>query len=656
MKEKKWGDYIYSLYNDIQAYRRPILSVWWTNLAWLYGNQWTCWNEALQKLDNYITVIKDKRIRLTINIIRNIMAARTAFIVGGEPQIYAEPKGDETEDKLKAYITQRVARSDWEENNLFYKIMAAWEWVKSCGEGYTLTYYDKFEKRIKQRTISPFQVAIDPLAQEPNEWRYFIIGNIISSEDFASIYPELNPDDFIKENNELPPTFEEMYYAIKSPNLRNLLDIDDVDNKKRNLFVLEYYEKPSPDNPDGSYRLIVNKKVAKKLPLDIGEIPVVGFYESMQAGMLDHHTPITDIRVLQEELNRTASLDLERMQLPDFISFPRGQGWPKHFGARAIEIGWHTPLSGEPKFINGSSQRFDYLARMKYFEEKAENLAGVSAIATRSDPKYQMSGRMGYIVTEANRSLLDFIATQFRKSEAKLIKLRLKYIKKYYSGEKIASFINEYDVRETLRFKTEDINDNCIIRVVHNDNLSNPIAKANLLVQLAQNPLIIQELVKNKVAFRKFLTTINEEIGNALFVSETDVAVAQDENLAFSKGLPVDLKWYHNDEAHLLEHIRVLNSDWIKTWAESDILRLEEHCRVHEEQKTSKAYKAAYEAFMMQKKIAESQNQQQSMLGSVKKDNVEDVVKDVDRPLEQMTGASFPINPGAPETTPQGEV
>ena len=672
------ASYVRHLFDEISQARQAQDIEAYNNFAALYGYQWSEWSNIGRFYVNYLALSKDSKEYIAVNKLKSIMKARAAFIIGQNPTITIEAESPETEDKEAAYIAQRVARADWEQNNLFGTILRCWEWVKSCGIAFIETYYDPgagkylgriketgqpvFEGQVKARVLPKFCVFWDPLATCWDEVQYAIVGLIVSRETLERRHDNIDFRLLDKDEWAIAPTqISEMIAQLERPELVQLRGLKDQEGRRRNFLILKYYERPSRKYPEGRYIVTLGRQVLRSGNLLFGEIPLTPFMESTVAGTINGQTPVTEMRPIQELLNRLVSLDYERSKMPDIYAFPSGAGWPKRFGQKAVIVGEYRPGLGEPKFVSAGISRQDYHIKMRLYEEWMENIAGVSSISARATTKHEVSGRMGYIINEANRALLADIAYHFRRSVADLIRLRLRYMSYFYTDERIMSYINEEDRREVVRFTGKDIGGNWAVTVRFTEIPTNPDVRSQRILQLFQNQIVVEQLAKDPVAMRKALIAIDPEIGHYFFVSETDTDVARDENYAFSQGEDPAVMPWHNDEIHSIEHKRQLDSDTIRKWDPENVRRLQEHWLKHQIQLAAKMReRAMMQALQLQ--MARMQQAQQGLNnvpqseGTVPPENIEqNPIKQIDQTLEQKVRQAYPgYQPGPPPNQPTG--
>jgi len=658
--------YVFKLFRELEQARTNQDTDAYNNFAALYGHQYAEWSEIGRYYVNYLALGRtDDRVRITINKIKPIMQARATFIIGENPNISIDSDSPETDDKEAAYVAQRVARADWEQNNLYGACQDVWEWVKSGGLAYIETYYDPnagkylgriaetgqhvFEGLVKSKVHPKFSVFTDPLATNWNDVQYVIIASIVSREFADRLGLDIDYDNVSGDVWAVSPTqIMDLVNQLERPELIAMQDAQDQKGKKRNLLMLKYYERPTATRPMGRFIQVVGDKVIRKGELLFGEFPVVPFIDSTVAGTINGQTPVTEMRPVQELLNKIVSLDYERSQLPDMYAFPRGGSWPRKFGTRAVITGEYRPGMGEPKFIQAGVNRQDYIMKMKYYEEWLENIAGVSAISSRADAPSSMSGRMGYILTDANRVLLSGIKYRFNRSVADWIRLRLRFMGKFYDDERMMSFINEYDKREVVRFTGKDIGDNWSINVRFAEAINDPNQRAQRILQLFQNPIVVQELMKDPVSMRKALVGIDPEIGHEYFVSETDTDVARDENFEFQQGGDPAVMPWNNDATHSVEHKRQLDSDTLRKWSPDAVDKLQKHWFKHQMQTAAKMR----EQMMMQMMQTEMAQAQQGEQGKSNAPGTPGVapgqgtpttpIQQIDQTLEGQTAGAYP--------------
>lgn len=671
--------YVYKMFREMEQARTNQDTDAYNNFAALYGHQYTEWSEVGRYYVNYLALGRtDDRVRITVNKIKPIMQARATFIIGENPTISIDSDSPETDDKEAAYIAQRVARADWEQNNLYGACQEVWEWVKSCGLAYIETYYDPnagkylgywkegkrhvFEGRIRSKVYPKFSVFTDPLATTWEEVQHMVIASVVSREFVERIGINIDLDNLSGDVNTMSPTqIMDLVNQLERPELSMMQDPQNQKGQKRNILMLKYFERPTSENPEGRFIQVIGDTVVKKGKLLFGEFPVVPFIDSTVAGTINGQTPVTEMRPVQELLNKIVSLDYERSQLPDMYAFPVGSGFPRKFGTKAVITGEYRPGMGEPKFIQAGVNRQDYLIKMKYYEEWLENIAGVSSISTRADAPSSMSGRMGYILTDANRVLLSGIKYRFGRSVSDFIRLRLKFMNEFYDDERVMSFVNEYDKREVVRFMGKDIGNNWSVMVRFAESNNDPNQRAQRILQLFQNQVVVQELMKDPVSMRKALVGIDPEIGHEYFVSETDTDVARDENYEFQQGGDPAVMPWNIDATHMVEHKRQLDSDTLRKWSPDAVERLKMHWFRHHMQEAAKLREQMMMQ-AMQTQMAQAQQAQQGQSNAPGTPGMAQLpgtpktpVQAIDQTVERGTADAFPgFQPGNLSIQPGG--
>lgn len=667
-KIAEYGKYVQRLWEEGVQSKISIDTRNRNNYATITGHQHALWNPRMRYYDNYLTTIRDDRIHMTLNKTRTIMEAREAFIIGEEPSISVDSDSPEMRDKMAAGTAQRVAKADWEKHDIWNSdIKDVMEWTKSCGEGFIQVYYnpgvgkflgyadDKtpvFEGEVEERVRSSFETIVDPLARNFKSARYVLCASIFAVEDAKDRFPDLNWTDIQREGATqfTAETQHNLNIQLNSPSAYASVGAIDKEGKSRTVLVIEYWEKPTKEAPRGKYIVVVGGQVAQYSPLEVDEIPLIPFYQILEAGSLHGDTPVTEMRPMQENLNSIISLDMERSQVADMIGVPYGGGWPLNFGGKAIVVGRVNPAMGQPMFVSGGTPRQDYLLKIRYYEEKLEELGGVSSVAAQSKSATKMSGRSMYIVTDANIKLLKKISERFNKSVQKLVRLRLKYINKFYTEERTMGFTGETDRREIARFVGANIGDNYAVKIRLIGNMDNPEQRSQKLLMLSQNQPVMEKIMINDTAFKKYLEGVDKDIAHELFSSEQPAGVAEDENYEFSQGGVPEIEWWHDDMAHSKEHLRQLRSDTTLEWPDEYKQKLEMHTLGHLRQD---AARKRYEAMQMgiQNMLAGGgAGQPQQVLPKppgvpgqqVPGTAPAGVVQDIDRPLERQTQIAFP--------------
>jgi len=603
-------------WDDLMQARNAVHTDCYDNSAAMYGDVFTTWDDTFHRYLDALHNYPRDEVLFDINKIVPMMLARDAFIMGDGMTIYTHSTSDETIGTQRARKAQQIARAHWEQHDMWSKYLAVREWGKICGTSFMRIYYDPsagnkikgsrlFEGEVKALPLSLWQVAWDPFGDEWDQVGYAYIASLKPVEQLEARGLEMDWGLVMKDDEKKAWISQhELYINAQKPELAHLNTNRDSKGRKRNVLVLEYFEKPSKAKPQGEYAVIIGQKIVRKTPLEVGMIPIIPFYDTRKAGTILSETPVKRMRPLQEAIDHLASNLLKRSMLPDIYSFPDSLGWPtnpRKFAGKAFILGEHRSFgpsggSAEPKYLSCGQIRQDFMMLFNLFEGEMEKLAGVSSLAT-AQPKGEWSGRFGYIVNEANKKLLSKISYEFKKSVEQTERLILMFVNKYYTEERTAQYINESDMREIVRYKGSDIGTDWTIEVSLQSNLmDDPMQIAQMTLQYLSIPLIAQQVINNPVALKKATEMINPEFAQKMFSAEQDTGVAEDENFEIKQGGTPQVMPWQVDDVHLREHTRQRNSDEILTWRPEAVRYLEIHMEKHEEQKASKM---ARQAMMM---------------------------------------------------------
>jgi len=606
----RWDDYVQS--------RNTVHEEWFNNSSALYGDPFATWDDNFHRYQDMLRGYREDYALFNINKIRTIMAARDAFITGENATVYVHSTSDETAGQERARVAQNVARAFWLQNDMWSRYLDAREYCKWTGNGYLRVYFNPWKgAKIKgskvgvgqglvlPQVLSPYQVTWDPLADEWDKINHLYIASIIAVEDAKTRYPGLDMKEAVKDSQKYAWVSQhERYIECQKPELARSRELRDERNQPRNILRLEYFEMPTREYPQGRYQVIVGDQIVKETPLEVGVIPVVPFFDMKKSGTLIAQTPMSDMATIQEAIIRLATLLFKRAQIPDIIGVP--SGWPtepRKFAGKAFIIGELQGFGAQnqqPVIAQSGQIRQDHLMLFRLYEEQLENIAGVSSIASRQKPGYQMSGRMGYIVTDANRAMLGKISYGFKKSCEQVMRLVLMYINRYYSDERMSNFINENDKWEVINYRGTDIGTDYTLDVSLGLNMmDDPTTIAQTTLQFLSLPMVQQSVISNPVAFKKATEAINPELAQRIFNAEQDSSVAERENIQISRGDTPEVMPWHNDDIHLRGHKQALDGDDYLSWSPIAQQYLQWHYRKHEEQKQAKFNQMAMQMAMM---------------------------------------------------------
>lgn len=602
-KKENFSDEVLSdLFADFysrQDERRKLEKQWELDLEFLAGNQY-CEISPRGEVEEEEKYYYWQN-RGAFNHIAPIIDSRVAKLTKMKPIMSVKAAGAEESDVKNAKLATALVNSSYQRLSLGDVISKTTGWSESCGTGFYFIGWNPdagkllgevdgkkvFEGDVVVESVSPFEIYPDSLCYE----------NIESCESIIRARAMKTAD------------VERLYGITVAGEDVKVFGVDKAATGKSivhdSVLVLEKYERPTADFPDG--RLIV---ACEKTILYMGELPYVNGVEGRRGfpfvkqnsidkagcffgmSMVERLIPVQKAynavkNRKQEFLNRltmgvvavedgsvdTDELAEEGLSPGKIIVYRQGANPPALMGTGTMP----TDLNREEdRLLN----EFILLSGVSEFSRSTDVAAGTSGVALQ-------------LLIEQEDARLNAVTENVRSAIRETAKQMIRLFKQFATSTRLLRTAGEQGKVELYYFNSSDLGSDDVVFDTENELSYTPAQKKSAVYELIDAGLLTDDTGKLSERTKAKLLEILGfgSIDNTLDIESLHINKADEENLSgFKKQIGVDE--YDDHELHIAEHTRFLlsaESEGVRKNPETKKNALE-HLRAH---KTMAAENAA---------------------------------------------------------------
>ncbi len=582
-----------------QDERRKLEKQWELDLEFLAGNQY-CEISPRGEVEEEEKYYYWQN-RGAFNHIAPIIDSRVAKLTKMKPIMSVKAAGAEESDVKNAKLATALVNSSYQRLSLGDVISKTTGWSESCGTGFYFIGWNPdagkllgevdgkkvFEGDVVVESVSPFEIYPDSLCYE----------NIESCESIIRARAMKTAD------------VERLYGITVAGEDVKVFGVDKAATGKSivhdSVLVLEKYERPTADFPDG--RLIV---ACEKTILYMGELPYVNGVEGRRGfpfvkqnsidkagcffgmSMVERLIPVQKAynavkNRKQEFLNRltmgvvavedgsvdTDELAEEGLSPGKIIVYRQGANPPALMGTGTMP----TDLNREEdRLLN----EFILLSGVSEFSRSTDVAAGTSGVALQ-------------LLIEQEDARLNAVTENVRSAIRETAKQMIRLFKQFATSTRLLRTAGEQGKVELYYFNSSDLGSDDVVFDTENELSYTPAQKKSAVYELIDAGLLTDDTGKLSERTKAKLLEILGfgSIDNTLDIESLHINKADEENLSgFKKSIGVDE--YDDHELHIAEHTRFLlsaESEGVRNNPETKENALE-HLRAH---KTMAAENAA---------------------------------------------------------------
>ncbi len=592
-KDKFYEELLADIFADFrkrQEERRTLERQWQLDLEYLHGNQYceiTPRGEVEEEEKSFYW-----QNRSVFNHIAPIIDSRVAKLTRVKPVLSVRAAGAEESDVKNAKLATELLNSAYNRLNLGDVIAKITGWSESCGTGFYFIGWnpdagkllgkangkDVYEGDIAVESVSPFEIYPDSLCFETIEDCESIIrARAVKAADVERLYGVTVDGGDV-----------DAYGSLVGVAQKTVVH--------DSVLVLEKYERPSKDFPNG--RLIV---ACEKSILYVGELPYVNGVEGRRTfpfvkqnsidkagcffgtSMVDRLIPVQKAynavkNRKQEFLNRltmgvvavedgsvdTDELAEEGLSPGKIIVYRQGSTPPSLMGMGAIP----SDLSREEERL---LNEFILLSGVSEFSRSTDVAAGTSGVALQ-------------LLIDQEDARLNSVTENVREAVKEFAKQIIRLFKQFASSTRLLRTAGEHGKVEIYYFNASDLGSDDVVFDTESELAFTPAQKKSAVYELLNTGLLSDE--SGKISERtkaKVLEILGfGSIDNTLDIEGLHLNKAAEENISGFKE-SVDVDDYDDHKLHIAEHTRFLLS------TESEAMRKDErrkknaleHLRLH---------------------------------------------------------------------------
>lgn len=582
-----------------QEERRKLEKQWELDLEFLAGNQY-CEISPRGEVEEEEKYYYWQN-RGAFNHIAPIIDSRVAKLTKMKPIMSVKAAGAEESDVKNAKLATALVNSSYQRLSLGDVISKTTGWSESCGTGFYFIGWNPdagkllgevdgkkvFEGDVVVESVSPFEIYPDSLCYE----------NIESCESIIRARAMKTAD------------VERLYGITVAGEDVKVFGVDKAATGKSivhdSVLVLEKYERPTADFPDG--RLIV---ACEKTILYMGELPYVNGVEGRRGfpfvkqnsidkagcffgmSMVERLIPVQKAynavkNRKQEFLNRltmgvvavedgsvdTDELAEEGLSPGKIIVYRQGANPPALMGTGTMP----TDLNREEdRLLN----EFILLSGVSEFSRSTDVAAGTSGVALQ-------------LLIEQEDARLNAVTENVRSAIRETAKQMIRLFKQFATSTRLLRTAGEQGKVELYYFNSSDLGSDDVVFDTESELSYTPAQKKSAVYELIDAGLLTDDTGKLSERTKAKLLEILGfgSIDNTLDIESLHINKADEENLSGFKK-PIGVDEYDDHELHIAEHTRFLlsaESEGVRKNPETKENALE-HLRAH---KTMAAENAA---------------------------------------------------------------
>lgn len=582
-----------------QEERRKLEKQWELDLEFLAGNQY-CEISPRGEVEEEEKYYYWQN-RGAFNHIAPIIDSRVAKLTKMKPIMSVKAAGAEESDVKNAKLATALVNSSYQRLSLGDVISKTTGWSESCGTGFYFIGWNPdagkllgevdgkkvFEGDVVVESVSPFEIYPDSLCYENIESCESIIrARAMKTADVERIYGITVAGEDVK-----------VFGVDKAATGKSIVH--------DSVLVLEKYERPTADFPDG--RLIV---ACEKTILYMGELPYVNGVEGRRGfpfvkqnsidkagcffgmSMVERLIPVQKAynavkNRKQEFLNRltmgvvavedgsvdTDELAEEGLSPGKIIVYRQGANPPALMGTGTMP----TDLNREEdRLLN----EFILLSGVSEFSRSTDVAAGTSGVALQ-------------LLIEQEDARLNAVTENVRSAIRETAKQMIRLFKQFATSTRLLRTAGEQGKVELYYFNSSDLGSDDVVFDTENELSYTPAQKKSAVYELIDAGLLTDDTGKLSERTKAKLLEILGfgSIDNTLDIESLHINKADEENLSGFKN-PIGVDEYDDHELHIAEHTRFLlsaESEGVRKNPETKKNALE-HLRAH---KTMAAENAA---------------------------------------------------------------
>lgn len=606
-----------------QEERYPFELQWRLNMNFLLGNQYCDIDPVTQTIQEIDKVYWWQE-REVYNHIAPIIETRLAKLGLVRPTMLVRPSSSEARDISNAKVGTAVVKNTYNRIEMQKLINTANAWSEVCGTVFYKNIWDPYsglligyaedepiyEGDVATVVIPAFEIYPDSsFSADLDQCKSIIHARPYHVDDIEAVWGVR------LEGKELDVFSIDMTtiglgglgYNATVPNITTT-------TKKDQELVIEYYERPSKQYPDGRLIIIAGDELVYygALPYKIGENGKRDFPFVRQV-CIERPGCFWGTSVIERLIPIQRAYNAVRNRKKEFLNRIAIGILDVEDGAYDLEDLQEEGLSpGKIIVRQQGSQPARWLEgpqSVPAFTEEENRLlnefiliSGVSELSRASDaPSTVGSGVALEVLREQDDTRLSLTAENLRNSIRVVCQHWIRLYKQFAVGWRIARIVGESQDVHVIHWQASDLTSDDVVFDTENELAQSPAQRKQMVISLLQMGLFndpetggISRHTRNKIL--EMLQLGNWE--SAATIDELQIACAQRENAMLMNGEAPQIEEFHDDDIHIMEHNKFrLSHDYIelKKLRPDMVDILDMHIKLHEASKRFKYQKALAE-------------------------------------------------------------
>ncbi len=603
-REKFVEDLIIAVKEDFESRRKERLSLerqWELNMNYLNGNQYCEINSRgeIYEMDGGEYFWQQRGV---FNHIASIMETRMSRLMKVSPEVCVRPKTDDDTDVSGATAAEKAIAGLFDSIAFKDIVKKTTLWSEVCGTGFYKISWDNEGGRdlgslngktvkegdVKITTVSPFEIFPDNLNKEEVDDCFSIIhARALPVSDVKKLYGVVIEGEDVDLS-----TLSSDSKFVSSSNKKNVL--------KNATVVIEKYEKPSEDFPNGRLITVAGDKL-----LYYGELPYVNGknktrtfpfvkQESIECGgnffgcsVVERLIPVqrayNAVKNRKHEfINRLSSgimmvedgsvdvEDLEQEGLPPGKILVYRQG------------------SKEPRMMDGFTVPTEFNDEETKLLSEFSVISGVSDVSSSSRSNKSQSGTALEILVEQDNERIVPSAERIRDCYLEVARHVIRLYAQFLAGVKMVKYKDDTDKTHVYYLDAKAVNsDETFLRGV-NELIESISKKRETVLELYEKGLFSDEDGNLRAETKEKILNILgfQELDYQKGLSRLQTEKASNENALIRKE-QMDIEEIDDDIIHIEEHTRYAFSEYDEL-SKEEKERIFKHIRQHKDRLNKK--------------------------------------------------------------------
>ena len=575
-QEKFYEDVVKSVTEDFlkrQSERRSVERQWQLNLNYLSGNQYCeiSANGEVEETEKYYFW----QSRNAYNHIAPVVDTRISKLSRNTPIMSVRAQGEEESDIKTAKLTSALLKSAYSRVNLTSTIAKATKWSEVCGTSFYFIGWDEnagkclgeyegqkvYEGDIRVEAVSPFEIFPDSIcAENITECSSVIRARAVRvSEVFSRYGASINGADVD-------------VFALSQTSTLNIGENPNVLHD--GVILIEKYERPSAEFPDGRYIVVAGDKILHYGPLPYvngvegrRDFPFVQQNSIDKAGSFFATSIIERIIPVQRAYNAVKNRKqefLNRLTM-GVVSVEDGSVDVDDLAEDGLSPGKivvYRQGTRPPSVIGTGS----IPAELIYEEERLLNefilISGVSEFSRTANVDSNVSSGVALqLLIDQEEARMSSTGENVKTAIKEIAKQMIRVFKQFVTDTRLLRVAGESGKVELYYFNSSDLSSDDVEFDSENGLSYTPAQKKNAVYELIGAGVLNDDSGKmNKRTKAKVLEILGfGSMDNALEIESLHVGKAENENVSnLDQDISVDE--YDDHEIHVAEHTRYLLS------------------------------------------------------------------------------------------------